>query len=77
MQAFEFEANDEPQHAARDGSRARSDVTYRSKPFTDLVDEDKHVLVRRRICSTIFGGYRTAMEKEREDSALSVGLHLG
>ena len=77
MRAFEFEP--EPQAAASRNSNARGgdDVQYRSKPFSDLVDEDKHVLVRRRVCATIFGGYRTAVEDEREDSRLSAGLHLG
>ena len=51
-------------------SNARNrDVTYRSRPFSDLVDEDKHGFVKRRILATVLGGFRTVVDEASETSA--------
>ena len=77
MQAFDVESNNQ----ARDGERSRArgnggaDVTYRALPFSDLVDEDKHGFVRRRILATIFGGFRTVVD-EVEEANVGPGLVL-
>ena len=54
---------------------SEADVSYREKPFTDLVDEDKHALVVRKLAASLLGGYRTVLNDYDED-ALPVGLHL-
>ena len=78
MQAFDVEID----RQARDGEQPRArpsnsgrEVSYRALPFSDLVDEDKHGFVRRRIVATIFGGYRTVVD-EVEETSVGIGLHL-
>jgi len=66
--------------ARNSGRQARpgagNDVSYRAKPFSDLIDEDKHGLVRRKLVAGLLGGYRT-VNNENDEEAISVGLHLG
>jgi hypothetical protein len=46
---------------------------YKAKPFSDLVDEDKRPFIKRRICSTLCGGYRTAIEESTGKSVPVLG----
>lgn len=55
--------------------RRSNDVTYRERPFTDLVDDDKHSFVRRRYLSTLLGGYRIVCD-ENGDTYIGIGLHI-
>ena len=50
-------------------------MTYRSRPYSDLIDEDKHGFVARRYLSTLLGGYRIVKDEESQQY-IGVGLHL-
>lgn len=50
-------------------------MTYRARPFSDLVDEDKHGFVKRRYISTLLGGYRYVYDEVNQNT-IGIGLHL-
>lgn len=50
-------------------NREENDVSYRERPFSDLVDEDKHELVGRKILASLLGGYRLVINDYDEDRA--------
>lgn len=50
-------------------------MQYRSRPYSDLVDEDKHGFVARRYLSTLLGGYRIVRDEESK-SYIGIGLHV-
>lgn len=58
-----------------DTRRANNDITYRARPFTELVDEDKHGFVKRRFISTLLGGYRYVQD-EQETEFIPITQHL-
>ena len=51
-------------------------MNYRTKPFTDLIDEDKHGFVKRKYLSTLLGGYRIVIS-DASETYIGIGLHLG
>ncbi len=52
-----FNGFDEEGHQ-RSNNRDESGIEYRPRPFSELVDEDKHGLVTRKFLGSLFGGYR-------------------
>lgn len=65
----------EPGSARPTARGNQTDVSYRERPFSDLVDEDKHALVGRKLASSLLGGYRMVVNDYDADS-LPVTLHL-
>jgi hypothetical protein len=41
-----------------------------------LVDEEKRPFVKRRLLSTILGGYRVVFNEEDDDSSIPFHLHV-
>jgi len=68
-------AFEEIQDNSNANRRRTSKITYRQRPFTDLVDEDKHSFVKRRYLSTFLGGYRIVAD-ETSDNYIGLGLHI-
>ena len=51
-------------------------ASYNERPFTDLVDEEKRPFVKRRVLSTLLGGYRTAFDDADDESSIPIHLHV-
>ncbi len=51
-------------------------ASYNERPFTDLVDEEKRPFVKRRVLSTLLGGYRIAFDDGDEESSIPIHLHI-
>ena len=57
-------------------NRANGNASYNERPFTDLVDEEKRPFVKRRVLSTLLGGYRTAFDDADDESSIPIHLHI-
>lgn len=66
---------DPPQTGQRSRQASDNDVSYRERPFSDLVDEDKHQLVARKIASSLLGGYRLVIN-DYDEAVAPCGLLL-
>ena len=54
----------------------RGQANYSERPFKDLVDEEKRPFVKRRILSTLLGGYRLVYNEEDDESYIPFHLHI-
>ena len=72
---YENESADRGQSRPGNLNNNGRETSYSKRPFTELVDEANHGMVRRKICATFFGGYRTSVSGF-SDSSIGCGLHI-